>query len=499
MRHEARIEGGLLGLLIGDAVGVPYEFHPASAVPPMSMIDMEPPAGFSRAHAQVPVGTWSDDGAQALVLLESLVRNGRFVQDDFAKGLVRWRDEGYFAVDGIVFDIGIQTQVAIERLRAGTPTALAGGAMERDNGNGSLMRVLPLALWYRGSDLGLCRAAVRQSLPTHTHPRSQIACAMLCLWARWVYARSTPAEAWEEAAESLPDIAMELGLPAGEVELLLDPQNAQRVGGSGYVVDTLWSARRCLEQRDTYEGVVRAAISLGNDTDTTAAVAGGLAGLHYGVGGIPERWRAGLRGKKMVEPLLDALRHRVSVASRLHRAVPRTSNDHPLQIVPVATGTGCLAVTECPGRKATYGGHDGMERHERDMSVDLDVIRASGADHVITLLEPDEVIDLGITALAQEVTSRGMAWHHLPRSGQSAKDSYFNKNLARLAPKLQAALERGEKIVIHATDWEGRLRISVTDVLMSCQPKLTPKQASALVKTALATGVSMTEGLQADA
>jgi ADP-ribosylglycohydrolase len=499
VRHGARIEGGLLGLLIGDAVGVPYEFHPADSIPPMSMIDMVPPAGFARAHSQVPPGTWSDDGAQALVLLESLVRNGRLVLDDFAEGLVKWQSEGFLAVDVSVFDIGLQTQVAIERLKAGIPAALAGGASERDNGNGSLMRVLPLALWYRGTDLDLCRAAVRQSLPTHAHPRSQIACAMLCLWARWIYARSTPAEAWEEAADSLPDIAMKLGLPSSEVELLLDPQNAHRVGGSGYVVDTLWSARWCLEQGDTYEGVVRAAISLGNDTDTTAAVAGGLAGLHFGVGGIPERWRVGLRGAEMVEPLLEALRYRVSRASRLHRSVPCTSAEHPLQIVPISVGAGCLAVTECPGRNATYGGHNGMERHERDLEIDLDVIQAWGAAHVVTLLEPDEVIDLSITALADEVAHRGMEWHHLPRSGQSAKDSYFDKDLARLAPKLCQALERGERIVIHATGWEGRLARSATAVLLSCQPKFSPKQASSMVKKALAEGRSMTEGLQADA
>lgn len=498
VRHEDRIEGGLLGLLIGDAVGVPYEFHSADSVPTMSMIDLVPPTGFARAHAQVPVGTWGDDGAQALVLLESLVRNGRFVLDDFAQGLVKWRSEGFFAVDGIVFDIGLQTQVAIERLWSGIPAALAGGSSERDNGNGSLMRLLPLALWYRGSDLDLCRAAVRQSLPTHAHPRAQVACAMLCLWARWIYARSMPSEAWEEAAEALPYIAMELGLPSAEVELLLDPRNAQRVGGSGYVVDTLWSARECLEQGDTYEGVVRAAISLGNDTDTTAAVAGGLAGLHYGVRGIPERWRVGLRGAEMVEPLLEALRFRVSRAPRLHRAVPRTSTEHPLQIVPITAGAGCLAVTECPGRKATHGGQNGMVRHERDLGIDLDVIHAWGAGHVVTLLEPDEVIDLSITALVDEVTSRGMAWHHLPRSAQSAKDSFFDKDLARLAPKLRQALERGERIVIHATDWEGRLARSVKDVLLSCEPKLTPQQASSLVKKALAEGVSMIEALQAD-
>ena len=492
VRHEDRIAGGLLGLLIGDAVGVPYEFHPANEVPPFSMIDLIPPAGFDRAHAQVPPGTWSDDGAQALVLLESLIRNNRFVLDDFAAGLVKWRDEGCFAVDGIVFDIGNQTQVAINRLQAGIPAEQAGGAAERDNGNGSLMRVLPLALWHRGNDLDLSRAAAQQSLPTHAHPRAQIACVMLCLWARYIYARLPPGEAWQRAAQWLPDIAFELDLPMTEVELLLDPSNAERVQGSGYVVDTLWSARKCLEEAATFEDVVRTSISLGNDTDTTAAVAGGLAGLLFGAGGIPERWQTGLRGTEIVEPLLEALRIRVRLESRLNRSVPRTSAAHPLQIVSIPMGHGCVAVTQCPGRTATYAGHDGMERHARDLASDLDVIRTWGADHVVTLLEPDEIIDLCITELSDEVASRDMAWHHLPRSGQTTKDDYFTGDLALLAPKLQQALGLGEKIVIHATDWEGRLGRAVTDVLLACQPDIPRKRASAMVREALAQGMALT-------
>ena len=110
-----KIEGGLIGLLVGDALGVPYEFHPPNEIPPLSKIEFEPPGDFQRAHARVLPGTWSDDGAQALVLLASLLECGKLDLFDFAKGITDWYDNGYMAVDGLVFDVGIQTGQAIRK------------------------------------------------------------------------------------------------------------------------------------------------------------------------------------------------------------------------------------------------------------------------------------------------------------------------------------------------------------------------------------------------
>src|SRR5205085_9612172 len=121
--------------------------------------------------------------------------------DDFARRLLNWHDMGYLAVDYIVFDVGVQTQVALSKLRAGTPAELAGASGEFDNGNGSLMRVLPLALWHTGSDGDLMEDAARQSLVTHAHPRSHVCCALYCLWARaTLQGRADP---WAHATESV--------------------------------------------------------------------------------------------------------------------------------------------------------------------------------------------------------------------------------------------------------------------------------------------------------
>lgn len=303
--RKDRVAGGLQGLLIGDALGVPYEFHEAIDIPPLALIDFDPPIGFPRSHNGVPAGTWSDDGAQALCLLSSLMACNCLDLRNFAGQLLNWAGWGYLAVDGHVFDIGVQTYRALEALKAGVPPEQSGPTGEYDNGNGALMRVLPLALWHMGDDESLIDLAAKQCLPTHGHPRSAVACAMLCLWARAELLGV--AFSWERADASLRSLGPKVGLPSEEIDLVLDPAHLQRASGTGYVVDTLWSARLVLGNAQDYADAVRKAIALGNDTDTTAAVAGGIAGIRFGLSGIPVSWRERLRGKDIVVDLQQAL------------------------------------------------------------------------------------------------------------------------------------------------------------------------------------------------
>ncbi|WP_245004449.1 ADP-ribosylglycohydrolase family protein [Paraburkholderia sacchari] len=312
--------GGLVGLLTGDAVGVCYEFHPPERLPARGLIDMAPPAGFRRAHTGVPTGTWSDDGAQALCLLASLVERGKFSLTDFAERLVQWMNAGYMAVDGDVFDVGAQTAEALHNLADGVPPRESGGASEMDNGNGSLMRVLPLALWHIGADEDLVRDAHLQSLPTHAHPRSLVACAFYCLVARgYLRAEDDP---WSWADRRLQAIYDEShdhrsNKPfLDELETLRRFAATDRPRGTGYVLDTIWSAKRALEE-SSFEEVIRSAILFGHDTDTTAAVAGGLAGIRFCLAGIPERWLGALRGFELAAPLITPLLTR-SASSREH-------------------------------------------------------------------------------------------------------------------------------------------------------------------------------------
>src|SRR4051794_2103291 len=202
--REERIEGGLVGLLVGDALGVPYEFHAPGDLPPIEAIEFELPAGFRRAHPGTPPGTWSDDGAQALALLDSLLTCDRLDPDDLGRRLLAWYEEGEYAVDRRVFDVGIQTGRALRALRAGVSARESGPAQESANGNGSLMRVLPLAVWHRGDDAALVADARLQSRVTHGHVRSQACCALYCLWARRTLEGA--ADPWSEAVASLRNV-----------------------------------------------------------------------------------------------------------------------------------------------------------------------------------------------------------------------------------------------------------------------------------------------------
>lgn len=299
-----RIEGGLWGLLVGDAVGVPYEFKKPEQIPPRHMIDMIPPPDFPRAHQSIPIGSWSDDGAQALALLDSLLDRGQLDPDDLGRRLIDWFNEGRYAVGGVVFDLGLQTSHAIRNLMSGVPADRSGPSEESANGNGSLMRVLPLALWHNGDDAELVCDAFAQSAVTHGHIRSKLCCALNCLWARRLLDEA--ADPWAEAVLALRTILAGDQTALEEFETVIRPDDPPHGQGTGYVLDCLHSARLCLEA-GTYPEVIRAAIALGNDTDTTACVAGGLAGIRDGVAAIPKTWLDQLRDKHQVQPLLNRL------------------------------------------------------------------------------------------------------------------------------------------------------------------------------------------------
>lgn len=305
--YEDSVCGGILGHLIGDALGVPYEFTDPKIkpLPSYDQIEFEPPAGFDRAHKGVKPGTWSDDGSQMLCLLESLLANkGKFYFSDLEGRLIHWLYDNYMAVDGEVFDCGMQTMVALSQAKrlhkpVIDPRSVDG---EASNGNGSLMRVLPLGLLEIPDD-DLIHWSMQQSKVTHGHIRSQMCCAFYALWAKNAIHMINVDDAWEWAARCLKLKYPKGTLASLEIEAILD---YDRHEGKGYAVDCLHSARYANKQL-SYEAVVREAILLGHDTDTTAAVAGGIAGIRFGVEGIPKRWRDQLRGKEILDPVMERL------------------------------------------------------------------------------------------------------------------------------------------------------------------------------------------------
>ncbi len=296
------VRAALLGHAVGDALGVPVEFTSRAER------TANPVTGLRAygTHHQ-PAGTWSDDASLTFCLAESLVAHPGFDETDLAARLLRWLDENYWTAHGDVFDVGIATRHALDRLRRGTAPALAGGTSEMDNGNGALMRLLPLVFHATfqhtpsafAEQLRLTHAAARI---THGHPRSAVGCWLYLTVARHLLAGATPSAAYAamraDAAEFQPTADAVFAAEFASFETVLNgvlPTFTERhVRSSGYVVHTLEAALWCLLTETTYAATVLKAVNLGDDTDTTAAVAGGLAGLAYGEAAIPAEWCGGL-------------------------------------------------------------------------------------------------------------------------------------------------------------------------------------------------------------
>jgi ADP-ribosyl-[dinitrogen reductase] hydrolase len=294
MQLRERLAGGIWGHLVGDALGVPYEFMAAPRIGEVRW-------GGNGTHHQPP-GTWSDDGALMLALLDSLLTAG-FDPEDQGRRALRWWREGAYAPGGVVFDIGGATSSALSRIERGTPATEAGAADAL--GNGSLMRILPLALVMRAvPEEELVRLAGVASGVTHGSAEAAIACALYSLMVR----RLLEGEADRQEALAHATRAVRTTLPPGatsdDAEAFLAWSGR---AGRGRVVDSFWSAWDAFAGAEDYRGAVVAAVAYGNDTDTTAAIAGGLAGVHWGIEAIPREWLAGLRDRDMVAGLVDGL------------------------------------------------------------------------------------------------------------------------------------------------------------------------------------------------
>lgn len=292
MTLSSRILGGLYGSLVGDALGVPVEFAPRE------MRRRDPVTGMRAygTHHQ-PAGTWSDDGALLLCSVESLTEK-MFDTQDMGERFVRWSDLGHWAAHGLVFDIGVATRQALDRISMGTPAEEAGGRDLYSNGNGSLMRILPVALASLESSVTeFVDRIQRASAITHGHPRSQMACVFHGLIVRELMAGHAPPQALTLARRcfrNLYEHSSELSTFRDLLEADLASWPESEVCSGGYVMETLTASLWCLLTTRNFSECVLKAVNLGSDTDTTGCVAGGLAGVHYGIDAIPNEWRLAL-------------------------------------------------------------------------------------------------------------------------------------------------------------------------------------------------------------
>lgn len=289
----------LLGTAVGDALGVPWEFWDRDT---FCATDME------RGESGYPAGTWSDDTALTLALADNLSPE-KFDLTATAQAFVDWNQNGAYSPTETHFGIGEVTRRAIARIRPGVPPEKAGGKGERDNGNGSLMRIAPLAVYLADiSDAGKRFEIVKKvSCITHAHPWSVAACFIFTEMMRNILEGKDKIDAYRELQQDFQKTDLIDSRTLAKFERLLKTDVGQyrrdEISGSGFVIDTLEAAFWCLLTTVDFKSAVLAAVNLGEDTDTTGAVAGALAGLYYGVDAIPTKWLETIAWRDRIETI----------------------------------------------------------------------------------------------------------------------------------------------------------------------------------------------------
>lgn len=300
-----QIKSVMLGHAVADALGVPVEFKGREALRKNPVVGMR---GFGTHH--VPAGAWSDDTSMALCAFDALCHED-WSFDSVMENFVAWFERGEFTPTGICFDVGRTSMKAIlDSICNQKPALKCGCDAEYDNGNGSLMRIHPFVLYAHAKELpldewiGLIKDA---SAITHAHERSKVGCLIYA----FVLMQLLRENSKEGVLSGLRRTKCELQdceeiCHYGRIfESGFAYLDESEIRSSGYVVDTLEAALWCILTTESYKECVLKAVNLGEDTDTVAAVAGGLAGALYGYDAIPEEWRDVLIKRDAIEDLCE--------------------------------------------------------------------------------------------------------------------------------------------------------------------------------------------------
>jgi ADP-ribosylglycohydrolase len=287
-----KIISNLLGVAIGDALGVPVEFMDHIEIKEHPVTDM---VGYG-THNQHP-GTFSDDSSLTFCLAEALTHD--FNLNTIADNFIKWFDENYWTATGSVFDIGGTTSSAIHRLKNGIKPELAGGFELHDNGNGSLMRIAPLVFYLLDKPIDE-RFKITQNVSaiTHGHIRSVISCFYYLEFEKQIIEGKNKYEIYKDLQRSVTEYLRSISIKHSEIAYFdrllkqdISKVAPEKIKSGGYVIETIEAAAWCLMTTENYNTAVLKAVNLGHDTDTTGAVTGGLAGLLYGVKNIPMHYK----------------------------------------------------------------------------------------------------------------------------------------------------------------------------------------------------------------
>lgn len=300
----------LFGVAVGDALGVPVEFKSRQTIAQNPVTDI---IGFGTYN--LPAGTFSDDSSLAFCLAEALTQE--FSLQKIGDNFIAWLNQNYWTPRGNVFDVGIATRQAIRRLQEGCSPELAGGINISDNGNGSLMRILPLIVYIKDKEfVDRYQITKHVSSITHGHIRSVIACFYYLEFARQIIMGIDKFEIYKNLQTEIPALLNSLSINPDEIKLFdrllkanIYDLTEKEIFSSGYVLHTLEASIYCLLTSDNYKSATLKAVNLGEDTDTTAAVTGGLAGLLYGWETIPKSWLQQIARRHDIDDLADRVRN----------------------------------------------------------------------------------------------------------------------------------------------------------------------------------------------
>lgn len=306
---EDHIKSIIFGVAVGDALGVPVEFSSRERMVDNPLTDM---IGFGTYN--LPKGTWSDDSTMTFCLAETLL-DDEFDLKKLANRFINWVDWGYWTPYCELFDIGNTTKKAIDTLRTIDNPEKAGGSHESDNGNGSLMRILPLILDIGELPISLTYNKVKSvSSLTHSHERSVNACFYYLTFARYIILGHSKESSYQLTNATVINEFKERRITDKEFyefNNILDGDlhnlPISKIRGSGYVIHSLEASLWCLLNANSYEEAVLKAVNLGEDTDTTAAITGGISALCFGYNSIPVDWVESLAKKEEIERLVKRL------------------------------------------------------------------------------------------------------------------------------------------------------------------------------------------------
>ena len=316
-------KSGIMGVVIGDALGCPVQFKSRDIVEQDPIMCMVGHGTFN-----LPAGSWTDDSSLTLATLESIQRVGKIDYMDIMENYIKWLDDGEFTPYGYAFDIGGMVRSALSKFKRIRDPMQCGGHYETDNGNGSLMRIMPAVLYCIDNQLPTEEAVEiihKVGSLTHAHIRSNIACGLYYFMAKSILTESGTLmsrmqSGLDEGFAYYDDYMDQLDVTF--TEYIAQKQNItvydrmrdlesfaalpeDRIRSTGYVVDTLEAVVWALATTDTFKEALLKAVNLGYDSDTVGAVAGGLAGLYYGYNAIPEDWLAAIQRREWIEEMLS--------------------------------------------------------------------------------------------------------------------------------------------------------------------------------------------------